>query len=70
VLVLYRIIRVKYENGVLKPLEPLEANEGEELYIRIIEVEKKKKILMKYKGVLGPVDSRLIEEAIEEAEHL
>ncbi len=67
---MYRIIRVKYENGVLKPLEPLEANEGEELYIRIIEVEKKKKILMKYKGVLGPVDSRLIEEAIEEAEHL
>lgn len=65
-----KVIRVKYENGVLKPLEPLEFDEGKELYIRIIRVEEKKKILNKYKGALGNVEKKLIEEAIEEAEHL
>ncbi|MCD6095155.1 MAG: antitoxin family protein, partial [Thermoprotei archaeon] len=31
-----RVIRVRYENGVLKPLEKLEFEEGKELLIRII----------------------------------
>ena len=65
-----KVLRVKFENGVLRPLEPLELAEGEELIVRIVDVKSRKKILEKYKGILGPVDSGLVEEAIEEAEHL
>jgi predicted DNA-binding antitoxin AbrB/MazE fold protein len=32
---LSRVIRARYENGVLKPLEPLELEEGEEVQIII-----------------------------------
>ncbi|MEB3851201.1 MAG: antitoxin family protein [Desulfurococcales archaeon] len=32
-----KVIRVKYENGVLKPLEPLGFNEGEELVVEVKE---------------------------------
>ena len=28
-----KVIRVKYENGVLKPLEPVDLQEGEELVV-------------------------------------
>ena len=65
-----KVIRVKYEKGVLKPLEPLEFPEGEELLIRIIDVEERIRKLQRYRGVLGPVDEELLEEAIEEAEQL
>ncbi len=36
---LSKIIRVKYENGVLKPLEPLELEEGEEARIQLLPEE-------------------------------
>ncbi|GBF09929.1 hypothetical protein apy_16540 [Aeropyrum pernix] len=65
-----KVIRVKYEKGVLKPLEPIDLNEGEELLIRIIDVKDKIRKLQKFKGILGSVDEKLLEEAIEEAEHL
>ena len=65
-----RVIRVRYENGVLKPLEKLEFEEGKELLIRIIDVEERRRILRRYKGILGPVDERVLEEALEEAEAL
>ena len=31
-----KVIRVKYEKGVLKPLEPLELREGEEVRIQVL----------------------------------
>ncbi len=65
-----RVIRVKYRGGVLVPEEPLNLEENKELLIKIIDVEEKRKILEKYRGILGRVDPKLIEEAIEEAEHL
>ncbi|MEM4017105.1 MAG: antitoxin AF2212-like protein [Fervidicoccaceae archaeon] len=65
-----KVIRVKYEKGVLKPLEPLELPEGEELLVEIIDVEERIRRLQRYRGVLGPVDEELLEEAIEEAEQL
>jgi len=65
-----RVVRVRYENGVLKPLEKLEFEEGKELLIRIIDVEERRRILRRYKGILGPVDERVLEEALEEAEAL
>ncbi len=65
-----KVIRVRYEKGVLRPLEPLGLREGEELLVKIISVRERVEKLKKYKGVLGPVDEKLLEEAIEEAEHL
>ena len=65
-----KVIRVKYERGVFRPLEPLDLAEGEEFVVKIVDVKSRKRILEKYKGVLEPVDSKLIEEAIEEAEHI
>ncbi|MEL9908258.1 MAG: antitoxin AF2212-like protein [Desulfurococcus sp.] len=65
-----KVIRVKYEKGVLKPLEPLELPEGEELLVEIIDVEERIRRLQRYRGVLGPVDEELLEEAVEEAEQL
>lgn len=65
-----KVIRVRYEKGVLKPLEPLEFPEGEELLVRIIDVGERNRRLQRYKGILGPVDEKLLEEAIEEAEQL
>jgi len=67
---LCRIIKVRYKNGVLVPEEPLNLQEGKELLIKIIDVEERRKILEKYRGALGCVDQKLIEEAIEEAEHI
>lgn len=65
-----KVIRVRYEKGVLKPLEPLEFPEGEELLVRVIDVGERIRRLQRYRGILGPVDEELLEEAIEEAEQL
>ncbi len=65
-----KVVRVRYEKGVLRPLEPLGLREGEELLVKIISVRERVEKLEKYKGVLGPVNEKLLEEAIEEAEHL
>ena len=63
-----KVVRVRYEKGVLRPLEPLGLREGEELLVKIISVRERVEKLEKYKGVLGPVDEKLLEEAIEEAD--
>ena len=34
-----KIVRVRYERGVLKPLEPLELREGEEVRIQVLPEE-------------------------------
>ena len=34
-----KVIRVRYENGALKPLEPLELREGEEVRIQVLPEE-------------------------------
>ena len=65
-----KVIRVRYRGGVLVPEEPLDMDENKELLVKIIDVKERKRILEKYRGALGRVDSRLLEEAIEEAEHL
>ncbi|MCE4605742.1 MAG: antitoxin family protein [Desulfurococcales archaeon] len=65
-----RVVRVKYRGGVLVPEEPLDIEENKELLVKIIDVKERKRILEKYRGILGPVDSELLEKAIEEAEHL
>ena len=65
-----KVIRVRYRGGVLVPEKPLDLEEGRELLVKIIDVEEKRRILEKYRGILGHVKPELVEEAIEEAEHL
>jgi len=52
---------------VLVPEEPLDVEDNKELLIKIIDAEGRKRILKKYRRVLGSLDPELLEEAIEEA---
>jgi len=67
---LSKVIKAKYKSGVLVPEESLDIEDNKELLIKIIDVEERKRILERYRGVLGRVDPELLEEAIEEAEHI
>ncbi|MCD6488286.1 MAG: antitoxin family protein [Desulfurococcales archaeon] len=60
-----KIIRVRYERGVLKPLEPVELKEGEEVRIRIEKRLKEK--LKDLIGVLGESSEEELEKYLEEA---
>ena len=70
VLFVSRVVRARYEKGVLKLLDKVDLEEGKELLVKIIDVEERRRVLEKYRGILGRVDPELLEEAIEEAEHL
>ncbi len=63
-----RVIRVRYENGVFKPLEPVDLPEGKELIVRIIDVEDRIEKLRRYRGILGRASEKEIEELLLEAE--
>ena len=64
-----RVVRVRYEKGVLRPLEPLELREGEERIVVLVPVgEERRKILRKYRGILGKASEEEIEELLAEAE--
>ena len=60
-----KAIRVKYENGVLKPLEPLDLEEGEEALITI--KRDIRRVLKKYRGALGKSSMKELLELEEEA---
>ncbi len=60
-----KIIRVRYENGVLKPLEPVRLREGEEVKIRIEgNIRERLKDII---GVLGESSEEELERYLEEA---
>ena len=62
---LSRVVRVRYERGVLKPLEPVELREEEEVRVRIEEsIREKLKDLV---GVLGESSEEELERYLEEA---
>ncbi len=63
-----KVIRVRYEKGVLKPLEPVGLREGEELLVKIVEVERRRNVFRKYRGVLGPAPKELLDRFMLEAE--
>ena len=63
-----KVIRVKYEKGVLKPLDSVNFEEGEELLVKVMRVERKRKVLRKYRGVLGSVPKGLLDRFMLEAE--
>ncbi len=64
---LTKVIRVKYEKGVLKPLEPVEFREGEELVI-FIRRRRVSEVLEEYVGIFGKADVEELRKYEEEAQ--
>jgi len=60
-----KVVRAKYENSILRPLESLELEEGEVVRVRIERSlrEKLKDII----GILGRSDDEELERYLEEA---
>jgi len=65
---LSKIVRARYEKGVLKPLEEVGLSEGEEVLIRIERLGERERIIEEYKGFMGDISEEELEELIEEAE--
>ncbi len=66
---LSKAVRVRYEKGVLKPLEPVDLREGEERIAVLVPIgEERRRILRKYRGILGKASEKEIEELLAEAE--
>ncbi len=66
---LSKAVRVRYEKGVLKPLEPVDLREGEERIAVLVPVgEERRLVLRKYRGILGRATQEEIEELLAEAE--
>ncbi len=61
-----KVIRVKYENSVLKPLTSVDLEEGKE-YKVVIE-EDIDELIKKYKGILGESSIEEFQELEEEAQ--
>jgi len=59
-------IRVKYENGVLKPLDKFEAAEGEEFEVIILKRKTFKGFAEESEGLVFEVDRDIVEEFIKE----
>ncbi len=52
-MVLSKVIRVRYEKGVLKPLRSVDLEEGKEY--KVIVEEDIDELIKKYRGVLGKI---------------
>jgi len=62
-----KIIRVRYENGVFKPLEPIELKDGEEVVV-FIRKRRVKEVLDKYVGMFGEANVEELKKYEEEAQ--
>ena len=62
-----KVIRVRYEKGVLKPLEPVELREGEELVV-FIRKRRVSEVLDKYVGLFGKANVEELRKYEEEAQ--
>ncbi|MCD6488288.1 MAG: antitoxin family protein [Desulfurococcales archaeon] len=63
-----RVVKAKYENGVLKPLEPIQLKEGEEVLVRVERLEERKKVVEEFYGKRGSAPKELLDEFMLEAE--
>ncbi len=61
-----RVVRVKYEKGVLRPLEPVDLREGEEVRIKIERSVRER--LEDLVGILGESSEEEFERYLEEAQ--
>lgn len=64
---LSKVIRVRYEKGVLRPLEKLDLEEGEELVV-FIRKRRVGKVLDEYVGMFGEADVEELKKYEEEAQ--
>ena len=62
-----KVIRVRYERGVLRPLEPVELQEGEELVV-FIRKRRVSEVLDRYVGLFGKASVEELKEYEEEAQ--
>jgi len=62
-----KVIRVRYENGVLKPLEPIELKDGEEVMV-FIRKRRIGEVLDKYVGMFGEASVEELKQYEEEAQ--
>jgi predicted DNA-binding antitoxin AbrB/MazE fold protein len=58
-----KVVRVRYEKGVLKPLDRLEVSEGEVLLIKVLRVELAERVFGSIK-----IDEKTLENVMREAE--
>lgn len=65
---MYKVVRARYEKGVLKPLEPLDLNDGEEVLVRIEKIKDRKRIVEEFYGKRGSAPKELLNEFMLEAE--
>ncbi len=63
-----RIIKARYERGVLRLLEPVQLREGEEVLVRIERLKDRRKIVEKFYGRRGLAPKELLDEFMLEAE--
>ncbi len=63
-----KVVRARYENGMLRLLEPVDLKEGEEVIVRLETYEDRLRRLRKYRGILGKASKEEIEELLLEAE--
>jgi predicted DNA-binding antitoxin AbrB/MazE fold protein len=62
-----KVVRVRYENGVLKPLEPIDLRDGEEVVV-FIRKRRVRDVLDKYIGLLGEASAEELKQYEEEAQ--
>ena len=62
-----KVVRVRYEKGVLRPLEKLDLEEGEELVV-FIRKRRVSKVLDNYVGMFGKADVEELKKYEEEAQ--
>ena len=62
-----KVLRARYENGVLKPLEPVDLRDGEEVIV-FIRRRSVREILDKYVGLFGKASVEELKQYEEEAQ--
>jgi predicted DNA-binding antitoxin AbrB/MazE fold protein len=61
-----KVLRARYENGVLKPLEPVDLRDGEEVIV-FIRRRSVREVLNKYVGLFGKASVEELKQYEEEA---
>jgi predicted DNA-binding antitoxin AbrB/MazE fold protein len=62
-----KVLRTRYENGVLKPLEPVDLRDGEEVMV-FIRRRSVREVLNKYVGLFGKASVEELKQYEEEAQ--
>jgi len=62
-----KVLRARYENGVLKPLEPVDLRDGEEVIV-FIRRRSVREVLNKYVGLFGRASVEELKQYEEEAQ--